>query len=212
MRCSFHFSHTNLQQAPPAHKKTTTHICIFLSLVCARCRVDVRAHIHPSTHIASSTFIYKATAATASREYMYNRNRINKSACGVLAQINTLFSLPFGEPININRIYGIQKRIEHWNAFFVCICVVCACWQMDLNQISFSIIKNNKKPFDLWLSRWCLFFFTSRSEAPINNAIRPVPHGAFYIYNIIYFVLCAYSTALMLINIKNILMPMHERI
>jgi hypothetical protein len=55
---------------------------------------------------------------------------------------------------------------------------------MDLNQISFSIIKNNKKPFDLWLCAVSIFLQAhsdlSWSEAPINNAIRPVPHGAFY--------------------------------
>jgi hypothetical protein len=177
------FTHKSASGATNARNRTyNDHAHLFLySRLRARCCVDVRggAHIHPSTRIASTTFIYIKETAAAST------NWINKSACGVLAQINTLFFLSLSHaPININRIYGIQKRIEHWNAFFVwhALCVRVDKWIWI--RYHSPLLKTIRSHLTFGSAR-CLFFCTAlgsllESEAPINNAIRPVPHGAFY--------------------------------
>lgn len=91
MRCSFHFSHTNLHQAPPHEKPhTTTHfIHIFSRRLGAHAAVLMYAHLYIQVH--TLRVLHSFIKRRQHRETVY-RNWINKSACGVLAQINTLFS------------------------------------------------------------------------------------------------------------------------
>jgi hypothetical protein len=107
---------------------TTTHI---YTLVCARCCVDVcGAHIHPKyTHCEYYIHLYKETAAAST-------NWINKSACGVLAQINTLFFLSRSHAYNkyqSNLWYPKANwALERLLCLLRCVCVLTNGFESDI--------------------------------------------------------------------------------
>jgi hypothetical protein len=136
VRAPFTF-HTQICIRRHQHTKkphtTTTHIYIFLiysRLLLCWC---TRTYIHPSTRIASTTFIY-----IKRRQRSIDKLKINKSACGVLAQINTLFSLSVRTESLYNKYQSnlwypkANWALERLLCLLRCVCVLTNGFESDI--------------------------------------------------------------------------------